>query len=234
MDKINCNVIGDLLPLYADDVVSEDTKGLVEGHLAECEECAEKYAQMKREIDEDIRVKAAEVEKQGMINAKKHIRKKRLITAMLSVIAGAIIISIIISGVNMVKIPVEYEKDRFEVVVREEGGEDCLFLRYKGKMSGHEMVAVSDAGSGEETLYIELYTTPWWELFGDEEQRGEIFCGGLNFGDDKVIELRLIEGDIRQFYEPTRNYETLADSSVLLWKAEDEVRHEKEAFIAQE
>ena len=30
MNKINCNVIGDLLPLYVDGAVSEDTKKLVE------------------------------------------------------------------------------------------------------------------------------------------------------------------------------------------------------------
>ncbi len=92
MDKITCNVIGDLLPLYADDVVSEDTKGLVEGHLAECEECAEKYAQMKREIDEDIRLKAAEAERSALLAAKKKIRKKRIITAILSCIIGVIVL----------------------------------------------------------------------------------------------------------------------------------------------
>ena len=33
MEKINCNVIQDILPLYIDDVVSDDTKELVEEHL---------------------------------------------------------------------------------------------------------------------------------------------------------------------------------------------------------
>ena len=32
MEKINCNVIQDILPLYIDDVVSDDTKELVEEH----------------------------------------------------------------------------------------------------------------------------------------------------------------------------------------------------------
>ena len=33
MEKINCNVIQDILPLYIEDAVSEDTKELVEEHL---------------------------------------------------------------------------------------------------------------------------------------------------------------------------------------------------------
>ena len=32
MEKINCNVIQDILPLYIDNVVSDDTKELVEEH----------------------------------------------------------------------------------------------------------------------------------------------------------------------------------------------------------
>lgn len=36
---MNCNVIKDLLPLYVDEVLSEDSKALVEAHLADCPDC---------------------------------------------------------------------------------------------------------------------------------------------------------------------------------------------------
>lgn len=32
--KISCNIIEDLLPLYVDDMVSEDSRQLVEEHLS--------------------------------------------------------------------------------------------------------------------------------------------------------------------------------------------------------
>ena len=35
--KITCNIIEDLLPLYIDDMVSEDSRQLVEEHLKESE-----------------------------------------------------------------------------------------------------------------------------------------------------------------------------------------------------
>lgn len=41
MNKIPCDVIRDLLPLYKDDVCSENSKNLIEEHLPECEECRE-------------------------------------------------------------------------------------------------------------------------------------------------------------------------------------------------
>lgn len=34
--KISCNIIVDLLPLYVDDMVSEDSRQLVEEHLKAC------------------------------------------------------------------------------------------------------------------------------------------------------------------------------------------------------
>ena len=43
MEKINCNVIQDILPLYIDNVVSDDTKELVEEHLQNCEICQRVY-----------------------------------------------------------------------------------------------------------------------------------------------------------------------------------------------
>lgn len=46
MKKICCEVIMDLLPLYADDCCSEDSRKLVEEHLKECPECRKKAARM--------------------------------------------------------------------------------------------------------------------------------------------------------------------------------------------
>lgn len=37
--KLSCEVIKDLLPLYEDEVCSEESRGLVEEHLTECAEC---------------------------------------------------------------------------------------------------------------------------------------------------------------------------------------------------
>ena len=50
MEKINCNVIQDILPLYIDDVVSDDTKELVEEHLQNCEICQRVYHETKTDL----------------------------------------------------------------------------------------------------------------------------------------------------------------------------------------
>ena len=38
--EISCNVIRDLLPLYAENMVSEDSKRIVEQHICDCKDCS--------------------------------------------------------------------------------------------------------------------------------------------------------------------------------------------------
>ncbi len=50
MQKVTCDVIKDLMPLYVDDVLSNDSKKLVEEHIAECDKCRELYKKIKEDI----------------------------------------------------------------------------------------------------------------------------------------------------------------------------------------
>ena len=54
--KIKCNVIKDILPLYIENIASEDTRVLIEEHVYECEYCKKELEEMKfpRNIPIDI------------------------------------------------------------------------------------------------------------------------------------------------------------------------------------
>lgn len=72
--EISCNVIRDLLPLYAEDMVSGDSKKLVEEHLDGCEGCSRELAQLQKE--EKV---PAEVETHSLDRVKRLIRRKRIV-----------------------------------------------------------------------------------------------------------------------------------------------------------
>ncbi|MBD5448622.1 MAG: zf-HC2 domain-containing protein [Lachnospiraceae bacterium] len=60
--KINCNVIRDLLPLYADQICSNESKELVDEHLAECGNCSALLRQIQNtEIETDLKTEADNV-----------------------------------------------------------------------------------------------------------------------------------------------------------------------------
>ena len=46
--KISCNIIRDVLPLYAEDLASDDTKMLVDEHLCECDGCTRELGVLKK------------------------------------------------------------------------------------------------------------------------------------------------------------------------------------------
>ncbi|MDE7254361.1 MAG: zf-HC2 domain-containing protein [Acetatifactor sp.] len=45
--KIECGIVRDLLPLYAEQITSEASNKAVEEHLKECEQCSKAYQEMK-------------------------------------------------------------------------------------------------------------------------------------------------------------------------------------------
>ena len=67
MSRITCNVTKDLLPLYVDDVCSEESKAMVEEHLAGCEKCQSYYDALKEGIPEE----KIEEEKEGLLSEEK-------------------------------------------------------------------------------------------------------------------------------------------------------------------
>ena len=51
IENIHCDVIRDLLPLYKDDVCSDESRKLVENHLNICEACSRELEDMSNELE---------------------------------------------------------------------------------------------------------------------------------------------------------------------------------------
>lgn len=72
MNKIDCNVIGDLLPLYVDKVCSKESAELVEEHIQSCEKCKKLFDEMNMGISGNI--KAPDFESKAIFrNARKNL-----------------------------------------------------------------------------------------------------------------------------------------------------------------
>lgn len=50
MKEVKCTIIQDILPLYVDEVISPDTKEMVEEHLQHCLSCQQELESMKRDL----------------------------------------------------------------------------------------------------------------------------------------------------------------------------------------
>ena len=89
--KNECDVIRDLLPLYADDACSAKSRDMVNEHLQECPDCRELLDQMRKtEIETDLSAEKNTVIEYG---AKKFKRRSAQVG---SVIAGIFMVPILV------------------------------------------------------------------------------------------------------------------------------------------
>ncbi|MBO4862035.1 MAG: zf-HC2 domain-containing protein [Firmicutes bacterium] len=95
MNTTNCEIIQDLLPLYADGGLSRESAELVEAHIAECDECKALLEQMKKETK--IEVPAVNV------SAPVNSIKKQVFGVMATILGGILAVAVIAFSVISIK-----------------------------------------------------------------------------------------------------------------------------------
>ena len=97
MNKFDCEIIKDLLPLYADNVCSEKSLKIVGEHLKGCPECSEELRRIKEcptipSVDEDL--------EKAVKNAGKRIKKGKKKT-VIETVALVLILTILFGVIGM-------------------------------------------------------------------------------------------------------------------------------------
>ncbi len=111
MNKFDCDVIKDLLPLYADNICSEKSTECVKEHLKECAECSEELRKIKEcpavpTVDEDL--------EKAVKNAGKRIKKGKKKT-VIETIALVLILVILFGVIGMYRFILYAAKTDHEV-----------------------------------------------------------------------------------------------------------------------
>lgn len=85
--KISCEVIRDLLPLYAEGMASPDSAAIIEEHLAECESCRAELAAMTKQVQIPV-----QTETESILHLGQNIRRRRRGSAVLAMLVTASIL----------------------------------------------------------------------------------------------------------------------------------------------
>ena len=161
MSKISCNVIQDIMPLYVDEIVSEDTKKLVEEHLKECEDCRKEMEKMRAKIILPNKKKINQAEKELFQKLKHRLINRRIAAAIL----GAILVCALLAGVYTIlvlpKEPIPFDPQKMEVEIV---GEDA-YLSYAGSDSAGSVfcnpVTVGEGAEKREIAMVYLNRNLW-------------------------------------------------------------------------
>jgi len=141
---ISCDIIRDLLPLYAEDLVSEDSRKLVDEHLCACDSCVKALGKIKKETYIPV-----ETTTQSLKKVKKMILRRRILSAMAAVLTLITLASFVITYLFA---PFQLTKDQAldDFYVREDG---AVVIDYSSAVVGRVL------SGRDENWFINQYST---------------------------------------------------------------------------
>ena len=184
----DCSIVQDLLPLYAEDMLREETKEFVDGHLAQCEACRTELTALKTED-----VTPASVSAQPLRDLKKQLQRKRFTAVLLAV---TLALTLATAGFAYLTAPqyLPYNETEWMITrspraladgsimadgLTDLSGIESISVNLLTPVSGAEVTSTQDPDSGKTVYFITAWRTPldtWCGTFdvsdtGDHAQR---------------------------------------------------------------
>lgn len=162
--KNECSIIRDLLPLYAESMVSPETASFMEEHLKDCEHCRKEYERLKAPCAVPAKNDAA-----PLLMLQKKMAAKRLRTIVLTAVFA---VALLVSAFAALDAPV-YLPYTEELLAVEPVGENGLQITFDPSVTDFNYTVYQDPDGGN--FYycdVEAWYSLWDRWFsGGEEQR---------------------------------------------------------------
>ena len=167
MDK-TCSIVQDLLPHYEEDMLREETKEFVDGHLAQCAACRAELDALKADV------KPAPVSAQPLRDLKRQLRRKKLTAVLLAV---TLALTLATAGFAYLTAPqylpyseTEWAISRSPSALADDGsaadglsdlsGAESISVSLLVPVSGAEVTNTQDPNSGKTIYFITAWRTP--------------------------------------------------------------------------
>lgn len=162
MDK-TCSIVQDLLPLYEEDMLREETKEFVDGHLAQCAACRAELDALKADV------KPVPVSAQPLRDLKRQLRRKKLTAVLLAV---TLALTLAAAGFAYLTAPqylpyseTEWTVARADGAVTAEGladlsGVESISVNLLTPVSGAKVTSTQEPDSGKTVYFITAWRTP--------------------------------------------------------------------------
>lgn len=180
--KVTCDVIRDILPLYVEDLASEDTRNLVKEHIANCENCKKRLEEMSLPISPLFDIDTGPLKK-----IKATMRKKKLQTIIFTVMLTMVIFAI---GVGFLTAP-EYisYSERAVSLIKDDNG--TVIAVFGDEVAGYDIDRYhTDDNSG----YI-YHITTWNSIWNRNILKKSANNTVLNPDGEKVVSIYYYKTD---------------------------------------
>ncbi|MBE6053772.1 MAG: zf-HC2 domain-containing protein [Clostridium sartagoforme] len=157
--EVNCNVIKDILPLYHEDMVSEDTRLLVENHIDKCIDCKKELEEMKTSTNIPI-----DINTNGFKKVKTKLFQDRFKAIIYSI---SLTMIILIIGINFFTKPIYllYSKENVSINKKDNGE---IFVSFNNVSNYDINKQYSQEGSSY-SYSITAWETRWDKFFNNNK-----------------------------------------------------------------
>lgn len=182
--KITCNVIKDILPLYIENMLSEDSCSIVDEHIAECRECRDYLNEMKTFDKEKIPV---DTDISPLRKIRSTLRRKRIQAIILSAMVSIIFL---VTAIAFLTSP-EYIPYNEKSVTIHELGNGLVLAKFEDSVSGYDINRyLADDKSG----YI-YHITTWNSIWNRSIKKSNINNVILNPDGEHVVSVYYYQAD---------------------------------------
>lgn len=197
MSEINCNVIEDLLPLYKDDVLSEDSKKLVEGHISSCSSCMNSLERLNTEISVPAQ-KNNEIFKK----LKSKLLRKKVIISLVSVVSAVGLIAGGLTFFTFHEIPLSYDEVKDHLIIEDIGnGNYRLYLQGLNYFGGYITSGNQQTNYKRKCIDQDMvlgFTQNIWQKYfdiGKNNLKKEMILNLYNVEDGECMDLSIEEDE---------------------------------------
>lgn len=153
----NCNVVRDVLPLYAEELVCGDTKELLERHLEHCEGCRAELAKLRKPAGVVPDTDTAPLE-----CLKRRLRRRRMQAGFFAAVLALLFAVTVFSALTAPKY-FPYSEDLLEIA---EGPAGSVVIVFDERVTGYSVHKSFDSRRSAEVYRVSAWNTTW-DVYAD-------------------------------------------------------------------
>lgn len=180
--KVTCNIIKDVLPLYLENMLSDDSCVMVEEHIEQCRECKIYLDEMK-----NFNKIPVDTNTSPLLKIKSTLRKKKIQTSLLSMMFSIMVLVITISFLTAP----EYIPYSEESVTINEIGNGSILAIFDDTVYGYN---ISSYPTEDNTGYV-YHITTWNSIWNRNIKKSNVNNTILNPNGENVASVYYYQTD---------------------------------------
>lgn len=159
--KNECSIVCDLLPPYAEDMVSEDTAEFVKEHLGNCPTCRAELEKLRKPVQPVAAQHVPDIDAEPLKRLKKALLMEKVQAILCT---AAVLLALMLSGLSFLTAP-EYFAYSQELVTVTEGANGEATISFSSEITNYKLQRIADPADKQTVYHLEVWTCAWDRMF---------------------------------------------------------------------